>query len=108
MSFPEIFTAPAEIQVKRLSLPYGLWTCDDGRQIIFNRGYQPIWERPKNDGSRAFQADPKEWVKFCSQQYFYSDRTSPTINKETYRRCLRILDAFIEGHSVARYLWVKS
>ena len=27
------------------SLPYGIWTCADGREILFNRDYKPIWSR---------------------------------------------------------------
>ncbi len=26
-------------------LPYGCWVCEDGRQVLFNRRYQPLWQR---------------------------------------------------------------
>ena len=26
-------------------LPYGRWRCADGREVLFNRFYEPIWER---------------------------------------------------------------
>ena len=24
-------------------LPYGRWRCADGREVLFNRGYTPLW-----------------------------------------------------------------
>jgi len=36
-------------------LPYGMWTCADGRQVLFNRGYRAIWERlPGRAAEKAF------------------------------------------------------
>jgi hypothetical protein len=26
-------------------VPYGMWTCEDGREVLFNRVYAPIAER---------------------------------------------------------------
>ena len=33
--------------------PYGRWTCADGRQVLFNRGYNPIWSWRPNRGVDA-------------------------------------------------------
>jgi hypothetical protein len=39
---------------------YGKWTCADGREVLFNRGYKPIWQRCP--GQPAEPADPHERV----------------------------------------------
>ena len=39
---------------------YGKWTCADGREVLFNRGYRPIWQR--YPGQPAEPADPDRWV----------------------------------------------
>ncbi|MNU19517.1 hypothetical protein D3C71_77460 [compost metagenome] len=61
----------------RRTLPYGMWTLFDGRQILFNREYQPILE--KKDELRAY-CDHNTWVDHSlieTQMYFYNDVTSP-------------------------------
>jgi hypothetical protein len=40
-----IATLPAAERVMRRRLPYGSWTRADGREVLFNRHYQPIWQR---------------------------------------------------------------
>lgn len=54
-------------------LPYGLWICEDGREVLFNRFYEPIWQRY---GGTVSRADPNEWVPYATQQWFYDDGTS--------------------------------
>lgn len=61
----------------RRTLPYGMWTCFDGRQVLFNREYQPILE--KKDDKTGY-CDHSEWVDNATietTQYFYDDVTSP-------------------------------
>jgi hypothetical protein len=56
--------------------PYGCWTCDDGRQVLFNRQYWPILERVPGGPARA--ADPNEWVEDVeSSESFFDDSSSP-------------------------------
>jgi hypothetical protein len=43
----------------RLACPYGLWTCADGREVLFNRYYHPVYQR--YPGQPACPADPVEW-----------------------------------------------
>jgi hypothetical protein len=38
-------------------LPYGIWICADGREVLFNRAYSPIWQR--SPGQLAEPADPR-------------------------------------------------
>ena len=61
----------------RRTLPYGMWTTFDGRQVLFNREYQPILE--KKDRQCA-HCDRDEWVNHTqieSVRYFYDDLTAP-------------------------------
>jgi hypothetical protein len=43
-------------------LPCGLWRCADGREILFDRSYRPLWQRRLN--GRVEVADPGEWIDF--------------------------------------------
>ncbi len=56
---------------RRHDLPYGKWTCADGREVLFNRFYEPIWQR--YPGASPQCADPKEWVRWVNQEWFYDD-----------------------------------
>jgi hypothetical protein len=59
----------------RRTLPYGKWTCADGREVLFNREYQPIMQR--KDGVVSY-ADHGEWVEnIVSHEYFYDDSCDP-------------------------------
>lgn len=79
------------IERMRRELPYGIWTCRDGREVLFNRKYQPLLTRAQCDAP-AFDADPREWVEdICEQSWFYSDRNPPYFNKATKARCEAIL-----------------
>jgi hypothetical protein len=81
----------------RETMPYGMWTCEDGRQVLFNRDYHPIWQR--YPGAPAIPADPEEWVLQIKQQnYFFDDSNPPWIRKgqgreygPTARLCRKIL-----------------
>src|SRR5580765_4964173 len=67
----QVFTSKADF-IRRNDLPYGIWTTEDGRQILFNRFYEPIWER--RDGQAPTPADPTEWIKGpATQHWFYGD-----------------------------------
>jgi hypothetical protein len=42
----------------------GMWTCADGRQVLFNRYYRPIYER--HPGQRGRPVDRDEWVPWVN------------------------------------------
>lgn len=72
------FARFAILHSARRTLPYGMWTCLDGRQVLFNREYQPILE--KKDEVRRY-CDHNEWVDHATiqtTQYFYDDANAPT------------------------------
>ena len=56
-------------------LPYGVWTCLDGREVLFDRRYRPLWERQK--GSPPRRADATEWVAHIVGQQFFYDYGTP-------------------------------
>jgi hypothetical protein len=53
------------------TLPYGLWTCADGSEVLFNRRYQPIWQRAQGH-QPAVPVEPS-WITFQQQAWFYND-----------------------------------
>lgn len=73
-------------------LPYGKWTCEDGREVLFNRRYKPIWQR--RPGEEATTADPAERVKFVQEEWFYRDTSAPWRNKRTKAECEAVLAAW--------------
>ena len=104
MSFPILLNGHSpKKMVDRLSLPYGIWTCQDGREILFNREYQPIWQR--HNDKLPMQADPKEWIQFSkSQKWFYDDLKPPMESPATRKKCLEIIETFCDGKSVEKYV----
>jgi hypothetical protein len=59
----------------RRALPYGKWTCENGREVIFNREYQPILQR--RDGVLSY-ADRGEWVEdIVKAEMYYDDGCDP-------------------------------
>lgn len=64
---------------RRHFMAYGIWECDGGREVLFNRFYNAIWER-WNSGI-ATAADPSKWVTYHTQKLLYLDST-PEIQKQ--------------------------
>ena len=76
---------------RRVALPYGIWVCEGGRSVLFNRFYEPIWQ---NVGGVITRADPSEWVKGITAQYYcyvdgVRDRAVLTDALETLRQFRR-------------------
>lgn len=63
------------IRLEHLWTPYGKWTCADGREVLYNRSYRPIWE--KYPGQKAQPANRREWVVFVRQEWFFNDGNPP-------------------------------
>jgi hypothetical protein len=49
-----------------------MWTCANGREVLFNRFYVPIAERPSSTAP-AVAADPFEWVRWRRQEHYFHD-----------------------------------
>lgn len=67
-------------------LPYGMWTCADGSQVLFNRYYQPIFAR-KNEKSPAFKMAPNIGIPWVKQEWFFGDGNPPWKNKSSLKLC---------------------
>jgi hypothetical protein len=60
----------------RFWCPYGMWVCADGRRVLFNRDYVPIWQRERGGLGRA--ADHTEWVEdIVERKRFFDGGNSP-------------------------------
>lgn len=71
----KISFGPPRVFVRRMFMPYGWWETDTGREVLFNRFYEPIWQRhPGIGGGAPMPADPKEWVAgIVGQHWVYRD-----------------------------------
>src|SRR5450631_2547248 len=56
--------------------PYGVWVCDDGSQVMFDRSYRPMWSRP-GERTIATRADPAQWIEWVGMYFFHDDRPAP-------------------------------
>lgn len=99
-------------------IPYGMWVCSDGWQVLFDRNYVPRWARP-GDGSAAFPAPLLpcgcgRWVEAVSHGYFFTGGEQAwltythKLRKKAERRAAahgeRILEDFMSGLPVWRYV----
>jgi hypothetical protein len=69
--------ARLERQRMRYALPYGVWTTIEGREVLFNREYQALWQRSAGDVTRA---NPREWVVGIDHdktKFLYADDNAP-------------------------------
>jgi hypothetical protein len=76
----------------RMTLPYGKWVCADGREVLFNRDFQPIWERLAGGISRTAARDSR--CESLKETRLFGDHNPPWQNSRTFRRCLEALRAF--------------
>lgn len=59
----------------RRELPYGKWTCGNGREVLFNREYQPILQRLDGVTSHCART---EWIHdIVSTEMYYDDGSAP-------------------------------
>ncbi len=78
----------------RFWLPYGCWTCADGREVLFNRRYVPIYERRPGEPARV--ADHDEWVPWTEQRWLFTDRDAPWVSPPWERATtLKRIDAVL-------------
>jgi hypothetical protein len=70
--------------------PYGMWTCRNGREVLFNRRYYPVLER--RPGRPAMAAALSEWVDGITQQsWLWNERDNPLIDDATLARVNAVL-----------------
>ena len=59
-----------------INQPYGVWLCDDGRMVAFNRCYQPIIERAA--GCAARMTCRAQYVLYQTPRLVTQEGDSPT------------------------------
>jgi hypothetical protein len=95
---PYITSEPRRITLAAIEqmlevLPYGRYIASDGREILFNRSYRPIWERLP-DGI-VQRANSNEWVDWVAQGWFgCGSMRYEKSAREAYRKVLR---DFLDG-----------
>ncbi len=102
---------PVERRLKTLRerrehwLPYGMWTCADGREVLFNRRYAPIWSR--RPGQYAQQIACWEFVDWITQCWLFDDSVLPPwddrADPEVRARVHRALRDFLVGAEVTGF-----
>jgi hypothetical protein len=95
---------PTKNEVMRRELPYGIWRENDGSEVLFNRGYNPIWRR-RPDGSVRRVRDPigpngKMWIHWVSQDHFFNDACTPWHDAKSRKRCEAILREWLAARVV--------
>jgi hypothetical protein len=77
-------------------VPYGKWTCIDGREVLFNRFYEPLFQR--YPGMLILNIDPCEWVQgIVNQEWFYDDSTSEPMKRAAGKE---VLNAWLRAKTV--------
>jgi hypothetical protein len=75
-------------------VPYGIWHCRDGRQVLFNRFYMPLWQRAY-PGAATRRARADEWVKWERQDAVYEDGDlKPARRAATMERINRVMEVW--------------
>lgn len=83
----------------RLTLPYGMWTTEQGTKVLFNRNYQPIWVMQPS--GEVTEANRDWWVPdIVTQEWYYNDDCPPygdgrkTETKNSLKRIVEALNDF--------------
>jgi hypothetical protein len=87
---------------RRENLPYGMWICADGREVLHNRRYKPIWERRDGIVSAAHR---NEHVEHVAAIWFYDDGDTGLNHAALCRRLASIVAEFWMGMSLDHHIW---
>jgi hypothetical protein len=94
----------------RLDLPFGMWRCADGREVLFNRSYRAIWQRSPERGVTL--ADRDEYVRWIEQCFFYEESQPPWRRNKASRMMAKKLDTvlydFRRGGTIASFVVYRS
>jgi hypothetical protein len=75
------------LKARALRLPYGIWTCGDGSEVLFNRDYEPLWRRLPDGTARP--EEPDEGIEWVRMDPFYDDGTPTRQRLKAGRDALR-------------------
>ena len=73
----------------RIYLPYGVYFCDDGSEVLFSREYCPMWAKHPN--GKISDISPRTFVHHKKSELFFDAGDPPHKNREALNKCLGIL-----------------
>jgi hypothetical protein len=82
---------------RRFELPYGIWRCRGGREVLFNRCYQPIWQR---QGDIIQPAERTNRITGITAQAWFYSAADLVHRARLVRRLTKILRDFRAGRPV--------
>jgi len=87
-------------------LPYGLWSCADGSEVLFNRNYNPIRRRVKDaHGNLVVTIPPRSaWILWETQRWFSNGVGPANANKGLLVHLMDALIAFDTGFDMAQFI----
>jgi hypothetical protein len=99
---PERTMARLLEQHARHTLPYGCWTCADGREVLFNRLATPMFQR--YPGQPATLANPHERVPYVREERLFGVKDPPWKSAASFDRCRQVLT---DWGLAERHGWVQ-
>ncbi len=78
----------------RSTMPYGMFTCADGRDVLFDRNYKPMLQRINGVVTAA---NPDEWIDWTLQRFYFDDVDPPWLSAATRARCEAVLSEWRGG-----------
>ena len=75
-------------------LPYGMWAYSDSREVLFNRDYEPIYERPLGSPATTVSNLATPITKKAKGRWFYLDEHKESQKR---RRAEAALALFLAG-----------
>ena len=95
----------SKTDVYAIELPYGMYICKDGSEVLFNRGYEPILKR--HAGVITYPK-PHSWVDgVVDQVVFYNDGCSARHDKNTRDRCKKVIEVFKSNGNINNLVFTK-
>jgi hypothetical protein len=97
---------PDKTDIYANELPYGMYVCENGAEILFNRSYQPILGRCQG---HFVYPKPHTWVdNIVKQVWFYDDGCSVRHNAKTRTRCKLVVKKFLANEDIASLIYADS
>ena len=97
---------PKPYSTSLTELPYGLWRCANGTEVLFNRRYQPVWRRHSAAPASGDIPEPDEWIAWTEQHWFCRGDTyfERPMAPEVRNGLQMILAGFKEGRPMEPWL----
>ncbi len=83
----------------RDALPYVMFVCADGREVLANRDYMPLWTRA-GPGHIARRARPDEWINGIVREFWFWTEKPPHRSRKARAAAEAALFAFFAGTAV--------